>query len=406
MAGDIIQCNYDDMREVGNNFARQSDATRQLLQTVDNCVSALQGGGWLGKGAENFYREMDNLVRPAMQRLSAALADASSATQRIVAALEQAEREAGALFAGGDSGGDGGAGGNSSATGGEAGGNPDPRYQPIADGTVPAYLINFRDPNFNVTEFMQNLNPQGRPVIFMVHGLSEQHDGIVSQLQEASRQYSSLTYNGQPPIIIGIEWDAGRGPQDYWSANANATQYGPRFADALVQFRQFYPESQVNVIAHSLGNRMTLEALAANPNARVDNYLAVQAAVNAREFRPGLFGTDFGEGRFHDIVNGPQVGNMAATYNTQDKALWAHWIAGTRPNLPGVHPYHLLGDRDVALGATTERFPGILRINMQTGFNGFTQLNHHSWHSTEVMDIATTYFGLKDNYITPPPTRR
>ena len=405
MAGDIIQCNYDDMREVSNNFARHSDATRQLLQTVENCVSALQGGGWLGKGAESFYREMSDLVRPAMQRLSAALADASSATQRIAAALERAEREAGALFAGGD---DGGAGGNSNMTGGEAGGNPDPRYQPLpntANNTVPAYMINFRDPNFNVSEFVQNLQTDGRPVLFMVHGFTEQNAAIVNRLQEASRDYSAMydsgRGNGKPPIIIGIQWDAGTestSSTNYWQANANTREYGVRFANALEQFRQFHPESQVNLIAHSLGNRMVMEGLASNPNARIDMYLGVQPAVNASEFNAG--------GRFHSIVNSPQIGNMAATFNTQDKALWAHYITGTRPADGWLRNDYIGDGRDVALGATTERFPGILRVNMQTGFNGITELNHHSWHSVEVMDIASNYFGMTDNYITLPPTRR
>lgn len=395
MAGDIIQCDYDDMREVSNNFARHSDATRQLLQAVDNCVSALQGGGWLGKGAESFYREMSDLVRPAMQRLSAALADASSATQRIASALERAEREAGALFAGGDDGGAGGTGGNSNMTGGEAGGNPDPRYQPLpntANNTVPAYMINFRDPNFNVSEFVQNLQTDGRPVLFMVHGFTEQNAAIVNRLQEASRDYSAMydggRGNGKPPIIIGIQWDAGTestSSTNYWQANANTREYGVRFANALEQFRQFHPESQVLVNAHSLGNRMVMEGLASNPNARIDRYLGVQPAVNASEFNAG--------GRFHDIVNSPQIGSMAATFNTQDRALWAHYITGTRPADGWLRNDYIGAGRDVALGASTDRYPGITRISLQTGaFN--LDINHYSWHDPQVMEVAANYFGL------------
>ncbi len=395
MAGNIIQCNYDDMREVSNNFARHSDATRQLLQTVQNCLSALQGGGWLGKGAESFYREMSDLVQPSMQRLGAALSDASSATQRIAAALEAAEREAGALFSGAEGSSDGGAGSNANAAGAEGGGNPDPRYQPLegtSNSTVPAYLINFRDPNFNVNEFMQNLQTDGRPVVFMVHGFTEQDQGIVSRLRQASQDYSAMydsgNGNGKPPIIIGVQWDAGtesKSPENYWQANANAQQYAPRFADALVQFRQFHPESQVLVNAHSLGNRLTMEALASNPNARIDKYLAVQPAVNASEFNQG--------GRFHDIVNSPQVGNMAATFNTQDRALWAHWTTGTRP-AEGFWKNPLFGtDRDVALGASTDRYPGITRISLQTGALNL-DINHYSWHDPQVMEVATNYFGL------------
>ncbi len=408
MAGNIIQCNYDDMRQISNDFSRQSDATRQMFQTIQNCLSALQGGGWLGKGAQNFYREMEDIVSPAMQRLGAALADASSATQRIATALEQAEREAGALFMGGGDGGEGGSGGNSGVGGGDeaGGGNPDPRYQPLPGtegNTVPAYLLNFRDPNFNMTEFMQNLNPEGRPVIFMVHGFREQlggEGGVDQGFAQASRDYSALydsgQGNGKPPIIIGVTWDAGTtsvSPGNYYQANANAAEIGPRFGNALEQFRQFHPESQVNVVAHSLGNRFVLEGLAANPNARIDNYLAVQPAVNQSDFQRGergWFGTSIGaipEGRFYDVVNGPQMGNMAATYNTQDRALWAHATTGT-----SAREFWWTGT-DTALGGTRNSYDGMQRISLQTSGWNF-DMNHHSYHSPEVLDVASRYFGL------------
>lgn len=97
MAGKI-QCQYQDLGQAANKFKQESDQTRQLYQKVSQCVQQLQGGDWIGKGAQNFFREMNDLVNPGMQRLVNALNDASSATQRIVQAFQQAENEAGGIF--------------------------------------------------------------------------------------------------------------------------------------------------------------------------------------------------------------------------------------------------------------------------------------------------------------------
>ncbi len=91
MRASKIQCHYADL----------NNAAQQLLRTVQNYVQQLQGGAWRGKGANTFYAELDCEVLPCVQRLISALRDASSATQRIGQLLEQAEREAGALFMGG-----------------------------------------------------------------------------------------------------------------------------------------------------------------------------------------------------------------------------------------------------------------------------------------------------------------
>lgn len=61
-----------------------------------------QRSGWIGKGANQFYTEMHNLVSPAMHRLRSALDDASSAASSAAQALQKHERKAGMLFCGAD----------------------------------------------------------------------------------------------------------------------------------------------------------------------------------------------------------------------------------------------------------------------------------------------------------------
>ena len=111
MSASKIQCHYADLNNAAQQFTRQSEGTQQLLRTVQNCLQQLQGGAWRGKGANTFYAELEREVLPSVQRLIGALREASSATQRIGQTLEQAEREAGALFTGGTGDADGRGGG-------------------------------------------------------------------------------------------------------------------------------------------------------------------------------------------------------------------------------------------------------------------------------------------------------
>jgi WXG100 family type VII secretion target len=97
-----IQADYDGLREIAIHFAAKAQDTNNLLQTIDRCVDELRRGAWIGKGADQFYAEMQQEISPAMLRLRNALDDASSATTRIAQALERHEREAAALFYGGD----------------------------------------------------------------------------------------------------------------------------------------------------------------------------------------------------------------------------------------------------------------------------------------------------------------
>ncbi|MFN7209860.1 MAG: WXG100 family type VII secretion target [Aggregatilineales bacterium] len=107
MGAPKIQADYDGLSEIAKHFAAKAQDTNNLIQTVQRCVDELQRGAWIGKGASQFYAEMQNLVSPSMQRLRNALDDASSATSRIAQALQQHEREAGMLFSGADGGGAG-----------------------------------------------------------------------------------------------------------------------------------------------------------------------------------------------------------------------------------------------------------------------------------------------------------
>ncbi len=96
--GRKIQANYEQLGQAADTFSKESQQTAQLAQQVAQLVGNLQGGGWIGRGAQAFFQEQQELVAPAMQRLVNALEDASSAAKKIADTFQQAENEAGGLF--------------------------------------------------------------------------------------------------------------------------------------------------------------------------------------------------------------------------------------------------------------------------------------------------------------------
>lgn len=96
--GNKIQANYDELDNIANQFAQQAAGVEQQTAKIMGIVQELEGGGWIGRGAQAFYNEMNDMVRPGLQRLSRALEDASRVTKEISQVIQQAEQEASGRF--------------------------------------------------------------------------------------------------------------------------------------------------------------------------------------------------------------------------------------------------------------------------------------------------------------------
>ena len=96
--GGKIQANYDELTSIANQFAQEAASIEQLLNKVQSLVGDLQNGGWIGRGANSFFSEMNDEVFPAVGRLVHALEDAGNATKQIGNIVSQAEHEASTLF--------------------------------------------------------------------------------------------------------------------------------------------------------------------------------------------------------------------------------------------------------------------------------------------------------------------
>jgi len=95
---DEIRADYDRLEQVANKFASESQAIQQTLQQVRGSMDPLEGGGWIGRGSDAFFSEMQSEVLPATERLQQALDEANRVTKQIIQIVKQAEDEASSPF--------------------------------------------------------------------------------------------------------------------------------------------------------------------------------------------------------------------------------------------------------------------------------------------------------------------
>jgi WXG100 family type VII secretion target len=93
-----VRVDYEQLGEIARAFDQQAEGAQQMLDALQSNMSTLQGGDWVGKGADTFYTEMNSAVLPAVKRLVAAMRSAASMTTTISRMMKQAEDDAAALF--------------------------------------------------------------------------------------------------------------------------------------------------------------------------------------------------------------------------------------------------------------------------------------------------------------------
>lgn len=89
-----IQADYQQLQQIAKVFDSEADKAKRLRNMLRGKVDGLRGNGFVGQGAEAFYREMDQDLFPALERLEQALMSASDTVQFIIKAMQSAEEEA------------------------------------------------------------------------------------------------------------------------------------------------------------------------------------------------------------------------------------------------------------------------------------------------------------------------
>ena len=93
-----IAADYQALNKIASQFAQQANEVQKMHQRVNSQMNNLKNGGWIGRGSDAFYGEMQDLVLPGVQRLRQVLEEASRATKQVSSDMAQAEEEASAPF--------------------------------------------------------------------------------------------------------------------------------------------------------------------------------------------------------------------------------------------------------------------------------------------------------------------
>jgi WXG100 family type VII secretion target len=94
---DITEVDYQGLQDISRMFNNHCETIWGMLIRTRDSTHDLRGK-WVGKGSLSFFKEMDNEVLPAVERLRSALDDAALGTNRIAAIFAQAEEEASGRF--------------------------------------------------------------------------------------------------------------------------------------------------------------------------------------------------------------------------------------------------------------------------------------------------------------------
>jgi WXG100 family type VII secretion target len=81
--GSRIRWDYDQLNSIAQHFAQQAESARGTLNALKQQMEVLEGGDWIGVGANAFYNEMHSAILPALDRLARALDEAARTTEQI-----------------------------------------------------------------------------------------------------------------------------------------------------------------------------------------------------------------------------------------------------------------------------------------------------------------------------------
>ncbi|MBW6472845.1 MAG: WXG100 family type VII secretion target [Anaerolineaceae bacterium] len=97
---DRTELNGEQLAQMMKKFQSEADELNQLLSQTRNKIGTLRSSGWVGRGSDQFYNEMESLVLPAVQRLVAALNAASNQVNAILKIYDDAQNQAQSLYKG------------------------------------------------------------------------------------------------------------------------------------------------------------------------------------------------------------------------------------------------------------------------------------------------------------------
>lgn len=99
---DIIQAHYEQLDQIAARFGNQAESISNMLARINRASKTLEQGDWEGRGIAAFTTEMNSVCAPATQRLIAALQQAQRVTLDVSQSIARAEEEAARPFMNGE----------------------------------------------------------------------------------------------------------------------------------------------------------------------------------------------------------------------------------------------------------------------------------------------------------------
>lgn len=96
-----IRCQYDEMEQIARIFKEQSSTLLQMTRRIKLAQTTLADGDWIGRGAKQFYAEMDQKVLPSLKRLTDSMEAGARHIGKAHKIMHQAEEDSSRVFRGG-----------------------------------------------------------------------------------------------------------------------------------------------------------------------------------------------------------------------------------------------------------------------------------------------------------------
>lgn len=141
----------------------------------------------------------------------------------------------------------------------------------------------FWDPDFN-HETMDEQALRNKKVLLVVHGYNNTFESAIDSINKVNRTISYLESKSRLPLydlVIGYIWPGTDSFIEYEQATQNADKLKKRVRSHILDLSKV--TNHIDVMAHSLGNRVMLEALSfdAEHKPLIQNFYSMAPAVNA-----------------------------------------------------------------------------------------------------------------------------
>jgi WXG100 family type VII secretion target len=93
MAAPQVRSDRDQLKTIADSFNKEAERVEQVTRDLTSKMDTLQGGDWIGQGANQFYQEMESQVIPHLNKLRNAMGEAARVTGQISQLMQETEEK-------------------------------------------------------------------------------------------------------------------------------------------------------------------------------------------------------------------------------------------------------------------------------------------------------------------------